>query len=132
MDESMYDLLIDQGFTEADIERLMELGVLSEEQKILDRQRKQAELLQGTPGARGRYASRVYKAANPLEHTGVALNRIRGTQQLMGLPGQERDLATEQMRRRIEYLMSGRRNPGATAAPTNVAMVPPIRRGMPS
>ena len=132
MDESMYDMLVEQGFTEADIERLMELGVLSQEQDILDRQRKQAELLQATPGARGRFAGRVYKAANPLEHAGVALQRIRGSQQLAGLPGQERDLAQEQMRRRIEYLMAGRRNPGAAAAPTSVAMAPPIGRGIPS
>lgn len=110
MEESTYEVLLAEGYTPEQIEKLMELGVLSTEQEILSNQLRQAEFLRSTPTPRGRAMGRVYVAANPLEHLATGINRMRGEYDMYRYPGRATSLAEEQAKRRGEWL----RGRGAT------------------
>lgn len=67
-------------------------GRYAEEMKQLESQMGRAEDMQGTAGPRGRYAGRVYTAANPLEHAAAAYSRYRGGQDVDRLTGEQKQM----------------------------------------
>lgn len=108
-DESTYQALLNQGYTEEQIQLIMQLGLLNVDMEELAKEQLLAEELRRTPDAQGRHVGqgRVFVQANPLEHLGVAANRLYGDYESEQLREQRRDVGNEQMRRRIEWLRGG-------------------------
>ena len=131
MDESLYDLLLEQGLTEEQIQQILELGELGTEGDILARQTEFAEGLRDTPGPRGRGWGRVYKAAHPLEHAGAMAQRLYGGYRTGQIEEERRDLAGRQTSARAALLRAlGRRQPPvsgpAPLGPAEPAMTTPL------
>ncbi len=112
MDErSMYDLLLEQGLTEEQIQQILALSEAGTEGDILSRQAEFAEGLRDMEGPRGRGWGRVYKAAHPLEHAGVMAQRLYGGYRTGEIEEERRDLAGRQTSARAALLRALGRAP---------------------
>ncbi len=125
----LYDLLLEQGYTEAEIEELMNLGVLGAEEGQLGDQVQRAQALQDAPGPRGRHTGRTYVAANPLEHIASGLNRFRGMQEERDSRQRLDEVAQEQARLRA-MLLRGGAGRGPQMSPVAPQPLPPQLQGM--
>ncbi len=130
MNETLYEILLDQGLTEEQIERILALGEIQTTDPSLVRQEEMAERLRETPGARGRGWGRIYRQAQPAEHLGVLAQRMSG------MYGQRKaeEARVAAARRQTEARMSllralGRRRAGVTS-PGGAMGTPPVQ-GMP-
>lgn len=72
------DELSIQELSDEDLNRLIELGVIPEEQAQLAKQIQQAQMLQQQQGPQGRQTGGIYTAANPLEFVGAGLQQYAG------------------------------------------------------
>ena len=63
---------------EALLQQLVAMGAIPEEQAMLLRQADQGQAMMQTPSAAGMHVGATYKAASPLEHLSVALQRVMG------------------------------------------------------
>lgn len=72
------DELSIQELSDEDLAKLVELGMIPEEQAALAKQMQQAQMLQRQPGPQGRQSGRVFTAANPLEFVGAGLQQYAG------------------------------------------------------
>lgn len=116
MDESIYELLLEQGLTEDDIDQLIAMGEMGTEGDIIARRQAFAESLRETPMPQGRGWGRIYRAGHPLEHAASALQRAYGGYQSRQLEREQMDLARRQTERRGQLLRAlGRRAQGVTA-----------------
>ncbi len=113
----IYDILIDEGWTPEDIDRLMELGVLAGQQEgIVPRQQAYAEELRGVRTPRGRSYGGVYKEAHPLEFVGAGLQSAAGHYGEWKARQRQEEILKEQAARRAAYLR-GMRRPQTSGQP---------------
>lgn len=120
MVEGLYELLLEQGLTEEDIDQLLAMGELGSEGDILAREQEYVQGLRETPGAQGRGYGRIYRAAHPLEHAASAFQRGYGDYQSQQLAREQMDVARRQTERRGQLLRAlGRRAQGVTAPGAN-------------
>ena len=117
MDESLYDLLLDQGLTEEQIEEILSLGEAGTERDILARQTEFAEGLQDTPTPRGRGWGRVYRASHPMEHIGTLAQRMAGGYRTGQIEEEKRNLAGQQTSARSALLRALGRGRAPVATP---------------
>lgn len=110
-EESQYQRLLGEGYTEDQIRMILSLGGLNSETGQLDKQMKYADKLRGTEMPEGRTAGNMYVAANPLEFIGAGMKQHAGMKQSENIFNQQKILQDEMMRRRMEYLKGGA-NPG--------------------
>lgn len=117
-DESVYQGLLAQGYSDEQIQAILELGGLNKQDANLDRQRKMAQRMRETPLHDGRTTNGVFTSAHPLELVGALGNQYRGQQALKQIDKAGAGLQDEMMRRRMEYLKGGRMTmPGYDPAP---------------
>lgn len=102
--ESAYERLLAQGYSEEQIAAILGLAGLNQELGGLDKQRALAQTLRDAPTPQGRQAGRVYRAANPLEHLGGTMQFFGGERQLDRIDQREQDIINEQTKRRAEFL----------------------------
>lgn len=125
MNQSIYDILMDYGLTEDDIDQIMGLGELQTESGLAGRQMSLADAMRQTPGAQGRRVGRIYRRAVPAEHMGTLANRLVGAWGGQRAEDQMRDIASQQTEARGQLLRAlGRRRQGVTA-PGASAFGPP-------
>lgn len=103
------------NISEEELKMLMELGVIPEEQALLQDQMNEALQLRSRAGPEGREAGRVYTAANPLEHIGEFMQKRNAGKELEGLRTQQGGLLDKQAEQRAKFyqMLRGQR-PGAT------------------
>lgn len=92
-EDALWDILLDAGLTEEQIEEIMQLGALEGQRGLADTQYQQAQALRGQRGPRGRWMGRIYRHAHPLEHISHGVDRVMGSIE-----------AEKQMRRQEEIL----------------------------
>lgn len=71
------------------MEGLATMSVFDPKSNILGQRAGRAQQLQFTPSAQGQHAGGTYVASSPLEHMGVAMQRIQGGQQMRDVSGQQ-------------------------------------------
>lgn len=105
--ETQYQRLLNDGYTEDQIRMIMELGGLNSENSQLDKQQAYADKLRDTGIPEGRSVGNVYVAANPLEFLGAGMRQYQGQKQTENIFDQQKQLQNEMMKRRMEYLKGG-------------------------
>lgn len=112
MDEaSIYEELLEQGYTEEQIQQIMELAMLNPEYAAIEREQGYVDALRQTAAPDGRSVGaggRVYVASTPFENLGALTRRGLGQYQQKGLDQRSRDAEAEAVRKRIEWLRGGR------------------------
>jgi hypothetical protein len=114
-EESIYQRLVDQGYTEDQIQQILSLAGLEGDQARLGEQLDLAKALRKPGAPEGRQAGNVYVASNPLEHIGDVGQYYRGNQGVSNVYGEQKRIQDEQMKRRMEYLKAG--GPKVTPTP---------------
>lgn len=101
----VFDTLLEQGFTEEDIELLMEAGVLQgEQERILPEQRRLAEEFRSAEMPEGRAYGGVYQSASPWEAVGTGLQRGLGIFQDMKANQRQKEILKQLQQRRSRFL----------------------------
>lgn len=126
MNVSIFNELMEQGYTEEEIEAIIGLGGLGSEEADLERQQTQADRLRNQAAPQGlNPTGRVYTAQNPLEqlaHVGqVGLGEMQNQQ----IDQREREIWQEQQRRRVDFLRKQANKEPATVQPAGVPGAPP-------
>jgi len=89
MDLDLEELLGMFAANPALTEGLATMSIFDPKSQLLGKRADRAEWLQRTPGATGQSVGGGYVASSPLEHLGVAMNRIQGGQQARDIGGQQ-------------------------------------------
>lgn len=113
-EESTYQRLVEQGYSESQIRMILELAGLEGDTTRATEQLELAKALRRMNSPEGRQAGNVYVASNPLEHIGDVGNYYAGTRNMQTLYGEQKRIQDEQMRRRLEYLKAGQAAPAAS------------------
>ena len=131
MDEmTLYDLLIDAGLTEEQINEILTLGAIPGQGSIAEQQYEAGQQLRRTPWPRGRWTGRTYSRAHPLEHAAAAAERVIGGVQSRQALDQQQQLLQRQAQLRAAMFRhmygggSGGPNP-VTPAPGAAAPIIP-------
>ena len=77
-EDAFWDILLDAGLTEEQIEEIMQLGALEGQRGLADIQYQQAQALRGSRMPGGRWTGRVYRHAHPLEFLSTGVDRTMG------------------------------------------------------
>lgn len=115
-EETTYQNLVSQGYTEEEIKLIMELGLFKTDENINERETEYANQLRDPELPQGRRVGqdRLFIAANPLEHLAGLASTGYGIHKQKGIDKRAKELAAEQVRRRIAFLRGG----GGGGAPT--------------
>ncbi len=97
------DELSIQELSDEDLAKLVELGLIPEQQAQLAKQMQQAQMLQQRPGPEMRGNGRVQTAANPLEFIGAGLQQYAGIRKEKDLQKKLDDLQKQQLMGRQLY-----------------------------
>lgn len=108
---STYQDLLDQGYTDEQIEQIIALGSMQGKLRALENQESRADALSNTPMAKGAQVGNTYVASHPLEHLARALRMRQGTDQLQDLSGKRDQFLQQQQDARLQFL----RNRGGAA-----------------
>lgn len=115
---SVFDDLMDQGYTEDEIESILALGGFQEEFGSLEKEREKFEDYASPGIAQGRQVGQIYQAAHPLEHLANMLRTYQGQKKLGEVKSQREDLLKRQQQARSQFL----RNRGGATAPSPMGM----------
>ena len=123
-EETTYQTLVKEGYTEEQIKLIMELGLFKPEEDVNERETEYANALRNpeTPQGRRVGQDRLFIAANPLEHLAGLAGTAYGTNKQKGIDTRAKALAAEQVRRRIEFLKP--RGAAGAAGPAAGSPVP--------
>lgn len=100
--------------SEEELQMLMSLGVIPEEQGLLQDQINEAMRIRSAAGPEGRNAGRTFVAANPLEHIGDFMQKRNAGKELDTLREQQGGLLDKQAEQRAKfYQMLRGQSPGA-------------------
>lgn len=122
---SAYERLLEQGYTDEQIEAIMSLGGMQEESKYIGEKVGRAEREADFPMAQGRQVGGTFVAAHPLEHLVRALRMRQGREKLEQYGGERQDLLQRQKEARLNFL----RNQGMSPSPMGGG-VPYSARGL--
>jgi len=92
-----------QELSDEDLAKLVELGLIPEQQAALAKQAQQARMLQQTAMPEGRSNGRVYTAANPLEFIGHGLQQYAGIRKERQAEEKMDELRKQQLQARQLY-----------------------------
>jgi hypothetical protein len=92
------------NLSEEDLQKLLQLGVIPDEQSSLDDQMKQAQMIRNRQAPRGTDTGRVYVAASPLEHIAYAMQGIKAGRDMDKLRDQQQSLLQQQISGRQSYM----------------------------
>lgn len=100
--------------SEEQIQQLMDLGIIDDEQSILDKQLKTANSVRYSAGPEMRSNGRVSTAANPLEFAVHAYQGYKAGKDADAIAKQQQELLKRQVEARAAYTKNlyGRSNPG--------------------
>ena len=118
--EGAYQTLVNEGYTEEQIQAIMELGLFPEEQKQIDRESALATGLRNREAPDGREVSngRIFVSSGLGEVAGGLAEVGAGQYKQNQLDQRSRDIADEQVKRRLEFLRGGGVKPnGALPVP---------------
>lgn len=94
-----------ENLTDDQIQQLIALGVIPEEQDVLQQQIKQAQALRNADAPQGSYSrGGVYVAASPLEHIARVAQGIKAQSDLKNLYQQQQDQFGQQVEARQTFL----------------------------
>lgn len=116
-EESIYQRLVDQGYTEDQIQQILSLAGLEGDQARLGEQLDLAKALRRPGAPEGRQAGNLYVASNPLEHIGDVGQYYQGNKGISNVYGEQKRVQDEQMKRRLEYLKAGGKSTPPTPVP---------------
>lgn len=105
--ESVLQRLMDEGYTEEQVQMILGLAGLEDEKNQLADQMKYANKLRGQAAPEGRQAGNVYEAASLLEHIANVGEFWQGNRSANKITERQSALGQDQMRRRLEYLRGG-------------------------
>lgn len=122
MDEqSLWEILLDAGLAEEDIEEILMMSSLPGQGRLAETQYEQAQALRRSPWPRGRWTGRTYTRAHPMEHIAAGVDRAVGGIQANKQMEQQRQLLQEQARLRAALsramLQGARQNPPGAMSP---------------
>ena len=100
----MYNLLLGEGYTEDEIEQILQLAELEGQTGILEDQMEHATKLRETETTPGINSGRVYTAANPLQHMGDFGQRYKGEQQAKSVEEERQRVLEAQTAARLKWL----------------------------
>jgi hypothetical protein len=130
MDEqTIYEELVNQGYTEEQIQQIMELALLNPEREGVKREQGYVDALRQTPAPEGRSVGsggRLFVASTPLENAGALFSRGVGLKNQGGLDQKSRDIEEQAVKSRIEWLRRG-----GVGSPSPYG-TPPISPGTPA
>lgn len=92
------------NLSEEDLQKLLQLGVIPDEQSSLDDQIKQAQMVRNRRAPQGTDTGRVYVAASPLEHIARVMEGIKAGKDLDKLRGDQQSLLQQQVSGRQSYM----------------------------
>ncbi len=129
MEDSLYDILLDAGLSEQDIEDILsQMSILPGQSNLARTQYEQAQALRRTPTPTGQWTGRVYTRAHPLEHVAAGVDRVVGGIEARKQMERQNQILEQQGRLRgllfSNMLKQGRQNPPATGS------MSPISPGM--
>jgi len=99
-EEALWDILLDAGLTDEQIEEIMQLGALQGQQGLAQTQYERAQALRNAPGPRGRWTGRIYRHAHPLEHISHGIDRTMGAIEAEKQMKRQEQILAEQARLR--------------------------------
>lgn len=91
------------NISDEQLQMLMQLGVIPEEQGLLQDQIAAAQALRDRAGPQGREAGRTFVAANPLEHIGDFMQKRNAGKELDALRAQQKGLLDKQAEARADF-----------------------------
>jgi len=100
----MWNLLLSEGYSEEEIEQILQLAELEGQTGILEDQMEAANKLRETETTPGINSGRVYTAANPLQHIGDFGQRYKGEQQAKSVEEERQRILEEQTAARMAFL----------------------------
>lgn len=94
-----------ENLTDYQIQQLIQLGVIPDEDNVLNQQIQQAQSLRNSQAPQGGYSrGGVYTAASPLEHIARAAQGIKAQHDLKDLYARQQELFDSQVAGRQAYL----------------------------
>ncbi len=133
-EEALWDMLIDAGLTEQQIEEIMSLGALTAQGQIAQQGYDRAQALRQSPLPRGRWTGRVYRSAHPMEFVSSGVDRVMGELQSRKRMEEQRQIAEEQARLRSSLLgamLKRQQNPPAAPVAPGSMTPTPVGAGNP-